>query len=201
MSYLGEMQLLGWSESHNHGAKLTLALPDPDDLAPFRTMTVRKGKQAGQILAVLVVEMADGEEPSGALLRALEAANQKTSTETGEIGRVGDDRWPEVVWQPETERLKGGPLARLAGRFCGDNSFVEWVRPIYDRAMGGEGLGWGDVSPDEVGGKEVYARHAILVLCKVDSRRMLDHDPVAAELFHRLIRKPYSAHLSAHTHG
>jgi hypothetical protein len=38
---------------------------------------------------------------------------------------------------------------------------------------------------------EQMARHAILVLCEIDSRALLDSDSHGAELFQKLIRGPY----------
>ena len=65
--------------------------------------------------------------------------------------------------------------------------------------MGGDGTGYGDVSPrrDFGGDESAYARHCILVLCDIDSRSELDHNAEAAEKFHRLIRLPFAEHLRA----
>lgn len=62
-TFQGEIQLLGWSESHNSGAKVTFQLADPDDLEPFKLMTVAKGKQAGQRLMCVLVEIGEDEQP------------------------------------------------------------------------------------------------------------------------------------------
>ena len=102
---------------------------------------------------------------------------------------------------PEPE-LKGGELAKLAGQWCRDPRFLEWVRPIYDRTMGGDGKGWGDVTPESFSlapgkGQHDYCRHAMLVLCNIDSRRELDNDSGAAQRFHTLIRLPYSEWLKS----
>jgi hypothetical protein len=158
-----EVQLAGWSESHNGGCKVTFWLAQPSDLDAFRAMTVRKGNTAGQRLACALVEIGDDEQP--------------------------------VPPEPR----KGGELAKLAGKWCRLPEFVEFVRAIYDRAMGGDGTGYGDVSPSrEFGGDgSAYARHCILVLCDIDSRSELDHNAEAAEKFHRLIRLPFAEHLRA----
>lgn len=152
-----EVQLAGWSESHNGGCKVTFWLAQPSDLDAFRAMTVRKGNTAGQRLACALVE-------------------------------IGDDELPVPPDKP-----KGGALARLAGQWCRMPQFVEFVQPIYDKAMGGDGSAWGDVSPNrDFGGDEAaYARHCILILCGIKSRAELDHDAEAAEKFHRLIRLPF----------
>lgn len=158
-----EVQLAGWSESHNGGCKVTFWLAQPSDLDAFRAMTVRKGNTAGQRLACALVEIGDDERP--------------------------------VPPEPR----KGGELAKLAGQWCRLPEFASFIRPIYDRAMGGDGSSYGDVSPrrDFGGDESAYARHCILVLCNIDSRAELDHNAEAAEKFHRLIRLPFVEHLSA----
>lgn len=62
-AFIGETQLAGWGESHDSGAKVTMWLPDSDDLAPFRGMTTKKGKQAGQRLVVVAFEIGEDEQP------------------------------------------------------------------------------------------------------------------------------------------
>ncbi|CUJ41801.1 Uncharacterised protein [Achromobacter xylosoxidans] len=133
VAFQGEVQLLGWSESHSTGAKIVLQLADADDLEAFKLMTVAKGKVAGQRLAIVAVE-------------------------------IGDDEQPKA--QPEP---KGGELAKLAGMFCQSTAFWEFCRA--DDA-------------DE-------ARDWILGVCGIQSRRDLDHNPTAAQLFHDRVRKPY----------
>lgn len=74
-----EVQLAGWSDSHTSGAKVTFWLSDPTLLDAFRGMTERKGKTAGQRLAMVLVEISDQEtlveqpeapkEPIGELCR------------------------------------------------------------------------------------------------------------------------------------
>lgn len=92
------------------------------------------------------------------------------------------------------DKPKGGKLAQLAARWCRSPDFVEFIRPIYDRAKGGDGSGWGDVSPqtDFDGSTEAYARHCICVLCDVQSRAELDSNEQAAAVFHERIRKPFA---------
>ncbi len=58
-----EVQLAGWSDSHTSGAKVTFWLSDPSLLDAFRGMTERKGKTAGQRLAMVLVEIGDDEKP------------------------------------------------------------------------------------------------------------------------------------------
>lgn len=61
--FKGEVQLLGWSDTHNGGAKLVLQLSDPADLEPFKHLTSRHGKIAGQILGAVIVVPDEAPEP------------------------------------------------------------------------------------------------------------------------------------------
>lgn len=58
-----EAMLLRWSETSNGGATIVLQLTDPDELEPFKLMTLAKGKIAGQRLQIVAVEIDDQEEP------------------------------------------------------------------------------------------------------------------------------------------
>lgn len=97
----GEVQLAGWSESHNGGCKVTFWLSDSSDLDAFRAMTVRKGNQAGQRLACALVEINDDETPV---------------------------QQPAAASEPPAP--KGGPLARLAAQWCASPDFQEWLRTL-----------------------------------------------------------------------
>jgi hypothetical protein len=58
-----EAQLLRWSETSNGGSTIVLQLVDDGDLAPFKGMTLKKGKMAGQRLQCVLVEVDDQEQP------------------------------------------------------------------------------------------------------------------------------------------
>lgn len=62
--YAGEAQLARWSETSANGAMITLWLPDGDALENFKLLTERKGKQAGQILAIVVKSIDDDAQPA-----------------------------------------------------------------------------------------------------------------------------------------
>lgn len=148
-----ECMLLGWAETHAGGAKIVLQLADPDDLEPFKAMTVAKGKIAGQRLACAFVQ-------------------------------IGDDEQPVQPEQP-----KGGPLAQLAGRWCGDETFRIWLCQTYPDVV--EAIA-------EASGSKPFAEvvaQAIRAICGVQSRAQLDHDHQAATRFNAAIRHPYQAHL------
>jgi hypothetical protein len=83
---------------------------------------------------------------------------------------IGDDEQPVT---PEPVEMKGGPLAKLAGMWCNDRYFIEWVKSQSA------------LDPDAF----------IKVLCLIDRKRELDHNGSAANLFHEHIRKPYAAWL------
>lgn len=165
-TFSGEIQFAGWTDSHTSGPKVTFWLQSAEDLEVFRSLTARKGNTAGHRFMAALVE-------------------------------IGDDEQPVVNQSVTTEKPKGGALAKLAGMWCNENEFFYFIRPVYDRLMGGNGNGYGDVTPDDDFGGILprYCAHCIKVMCDIDSRTELDHDPVAAEKFHTLIRRPYTRHL------
>lgn len=87
---------------------------------------------------------------------------------------IGDDERP--VEPPASEKPKGGPLAKLAGQWCGDPIFWEWLE---------ETVGEKVASADDAA---ILVRH----VCDVASRAELDNDAAAADRFHRLVRRPYA---------
>lgn len=78
------------------------------------------------------------------------------------------------------QRPKGGPLARLAGRWANESTFLDWMRATGQPAN----------TPDD-------AAEFIRARCCVESRAFLDHDPRAEARFERYIRGPYSKHRAA----
>lgn len=84
---------------------------------------------------------------------------------------IGDDEKPVSRDAGTTaSEPKGGELAKLAGIFCQQPDFWEFA----GYAQNPEG-----------------AKDWILSICGIQSRRQLDHDPVAAQTFHDRVRKPY----------
>lgn len=149
----GELQLAGWSETHNGGCKITFWLPDASDLDVFRALTVRKGNQAGQRFACVLVEINEQEQPVPP---------------------------PEPVKAPEPEAPKGGALARLAGMWCADLEFWEFLEYRHGRYMNGASVG-----------SAADAKFIVCKVCRIQSRAELDHDDMAAALFHGEIREPF----------
>ena len=154
--YNDQAQLAGWSESNTSGAMIRLWLPDSKALEPFKALTARKGGTAGQVLALCVVV-------------------------------VGDDGKPEQQPEPvvEHEKPKGGPLAKLAGMWCAEQDFIDWLDDRYIQGLGMH-QGW---DPAKV------IRH----VCKIESRAELDHNPEARKLFDLHFRIPYQRHQEAQT--
>jgi hypothetical protein len=183
IAFKAEVMLAGWSESHDSGAKVTFWLPDASDLDVFRTMTVRKGRTAGQRFMCVLALIGEDEQP--------EPVDPPAPTPAPPL------RWPASSARRAWRDL--GPCAKQAIEWCGDQVFQEWIRPVYDRALGGDGSGWGDLSDaDRAPMKPAdFARHAVLVLCDCVHRIDLDTDPSAKERWHDLIRKPYVAYLRA----
>lgn len=114
---------------------------------------------------------------------------------------IGDDEQPVQAKQ----EAKGGALSVLAAQWCKQREFQMWIRPIYDRFMGGDGSGWGDIHPDEflpattkhIDKFELHAAHCVKVFCGCEqSRREIDIDPVKTERFQSEIRGPYMKYLA-----
>jgi hypothetical protein len=83
----------------------------------------------------------------------------------------------------------GGPLARLAGMWCAQPAFAEWLSesmtPIWKRTQQlNEGLG-----------DHELAAICVRSICRVSSRSELDHDLDAGKAFLTKIRLPYMAHI------
>lgn len=65
-TFQGEVQLRRWSESSTQGVQVTFALPDSDDLEPFKA-------KAGKRFMAVLVEIGDDEKPVEAQPKAEEA--------------------------------------------------------------------------------------------------------------------------------
>lgn len=100
--------------------------------------------------------------------------------------------------KPKEKPARMGPLCEWAVYRCSEPDFQQWIRKVYDAAMGGNGKGWGDVTPDEdfAGNVPDYAAHCIKVLCDVKSRKDFDADAAAGERLKSLVMRPYGAWLT-----
>lgn len=110
-TFTGEIQLAGWSESHNGGCKVTFWLQSPDELEAFRALTVRKGNTAGHRFMAALVEIGDDEYPvqypPGAFIEC--DKNQK----------------PLI-----------GPLAYWAVMRCKEHEFFKFIDDAYRKFLG-----------------------------------------------------------------
>ncbi len=62
-TFTGEAWLKGWKKStHSALPEITINLAEDEEIAPFESATVKKGKIAGQRYKVLFFEIADDEE-------------------------------------------------------------------------------------------------------------------------------------------
>lgn len=88
-----------------------------------------------------------------------------------------DDSTPKNTDSMATE--KPGQLCVMACNFCDDPLFWKWI------VLG---------SPYSYKGADAQdAKHFILDICGIDSRKALDSDLAAAREFHRHIREPFLA--------
>lgn len=77
--------------------------------------------------------------------------------------------------KPAEEKLKGGPLAKLAGMWCNDKKFWTWIEKIH-----------GYIVLDAANAASWLCFH-----CGIDRRVKLDYDKEAANYFHCHIREPF----------
>ena len=88
------------------------------------------------------------------------------------LARLTDDAAMRHA-QTQTQELKGGQLARLAGMLCSNPEFQEWLG------------NYGCLVPPE------QCKGWIYQTCGITSRRELDHNAEAAQIFEDEIRKPF----------
>jgi len=101
-NFAGELQFAGWTDSHTSGPKVTFWLQSEEDLEAFRSLTARKGNQAGHRFMAVFVEVGDDEKPVP----------------------------PPVMGNPISEKPKGGALSKLAGVWCNDPEFLLWLNSV-----------------------------------------------------------------------
>ena len=83
---------------------------------------------------------------------------------------IGDDELPVQREEAKEVKPKGGELARMAGVFCKDRDFWNFLKLDNEEAT----------------------KNWIYFKCGITSRAELDHDPIAANKFHELFRKPFN---------
>ena len=83
------------------------------------------------------------------------------------------------------DKPKGGPLAKLAGMFCSQPEFWDFINlsDYPDKKL------FAQINDS------VDAAAWVRRVCGIESRAELDNNSAAAERFHELIRKPYKKYL------
>lgn len=173
-SFQGEMQLAGWSKTHKGGSKVVFWLPDDDALSAFEVMTVRKGNQAGQRFACVLVEIGDDEKPVQ-LAADIDAWLEDKDKDKIVFAMEG--------LLPKPEKPPIGPLCKLAVQWCKEPEFWKWATKIESANYG-----------EPING-ECFAKEWLITVCQIRSRRELDAFEHKANLFHRRIRVPYMQYL------
>ncbi|KRC36251.1 hypothetical protein [Acidovorax sp. Root219] len=97
--------------------------------------------------------------------------------------QVGDDEEPVPPGESKAPREKLGDLCFRAVHWCRDAGFQAWLAMRSGCA------------PEQM--TEDRARQFILTTCRVGSRKDLDTDPLARQLFNDRIRAPYHRHVLA----
>ena len=90
-TFSGEIQLAGWSDTHNGGAKVTFWLPDTESLEVFKGLTAKKGNTAGHRFMAALVEIGDDELP-------VDPEAGITASETNQREPIGDACYRAVQW-------------------------------------------------------------------------------------------------------
>lgn len=158
--YQGELWFLGWKADHKGNRTVTFELPDDEALECFKGMTAKKGKMAGQILMAVLVEI-DESDNTGPV-------QSKTTEESNSYHEENDiSRGTSTEVGPVQEKLKGGPLSKLAGMWSNDSKFHEFLAYEYPES-------------------ELLAAEFIRDFCEVKSRAEIDHDIEASKKFHKL---------------
>jgi len=156
--FVGEVQLAGWSDSHTGGSKITLWLPDPDELEPFRLMTARKGNHSGQRLLIMAVEINDDE-----------------SLGSREPNVVTGNEAPEKIEPP---KKPAGPACSWLGIQCGNPLFHSFLAEAYPTV-------WSHYQ-DTTGTAAERAASAVRYILAVKTRREVDGDARAMKAFDAL---------------
>lgn len=170
-----DVMLLGWSETHNGGEKVTFQL-EPGQIHFFKDKTLKKGKVAGQLFKMVLVEVDGNGEPLPA--------------EKGGVMTNAESAAPLEKAKSRAKFPDG--LCGLAVKWCADSDFHAWLRGAHERAT--------EVVYMNVGGSMPaieFARLVVLYICNIASRKELDTNADAAETFKSKILTPYAAHRKA----
>lgn len=154
----GEMMLLSGGNPLGQGMWVSFWLDDEGTDHPFSGCSGRSGEHPGDLFSVVFVELDDDDHP----------VNQHKRQ------RV------EAVHRP-----RGGALARLAGQFCANEMFFQWLSeqvPVGDPPQSRPPSWWREND---------HAARWIRWVCGVESRADLDNNERAASRFHERVRIPF----------
>lgn len=177
-----EVMLLRWAESNASGATVTFQLCDPAQLEVFKSLTLAKRGQAGQILACVLVPI----DPDVAF--HLQWNGQEIITTTPREPVTHSDPapvFPTVTPDPDKLRAQQAKLEPLtkheyhgitkasqqAAVLCKNETFWRWANAQE----------WSYPVNSEASAAQFIRDH-----CKVDSRSAFDHDARAACAFEDL---------------
>lgn len=165
--YQGDAQLVRWADGNSQGPTITLRLPESDDLGPFRGATMRKGDKAGQLYAIVIVEV--GVDGSGDAVEEHKAP--AASSEKGPHGEF----WRHLhqfgwFYNPAVWKAVGS-----------DEQFREWIRtqPCAARRLDTNYMCVGDVVAAHVrrvangAGTGIKPPYSAIPLC--DNHHQLQH--------------------------
>ena len=174
-----ELWLLGWSESHSGGCKVTFQISE-EDLAYFKAATIRKGKHAGQRYAAVLVQLNDDETPDPLSVEPAKPPPQLPPPPAEAKAPL-----------PNTAAFPGG-FTGLAVRWVQDEEFRDWLldnfSDKYEQAMK-------TCNPKLKSFAVDVAATVVRGICGVQSRSDLNTNQTAAVMFDSFIRGPYMAHL------
>lgn len=121
------------------------------------------------------------ELPDDDALECFKGMTAKKGKMAGQVlmAALVDPEGEEDIKTPEEpEKLKGGPLAKLAGMWCHDANFENYIRNVYGKFA-----------------KDLTADQFIKKMCDINSKIELDHNEHAANEFHQL-RKSFNEWLT-----
>lgn len=159
--YAGEAQFAGWSDSHTQGPIIKIRLPSSDDLDKFRALTAAKGKQAGHIFEIAIVERGDDGQP----------------VPPPEGTKATDPKFDNTVSFASSGGHKQtvGPYCREAVELCENADFQKWLE---------------SESGVPVRSAEA-AKKGLLAILGIGSRKEIDTDESVKEAFIENIRVPF----------
>lgn len=208
IAFHGPVTLLGWSHTSAQGARIKLGLLSRDELAHFDKAAKRRKGHTGQRYRAawqdaegkpidggpaLPIELSligcQWSQNRGAsvlfqierdALDALEGVPTQDNSATPWNGYValvelGDDE--QAIDQQQRERVErviGGPISKHAARLCRDPQFHRFL--------------------EDIGGQDVTDESAaewVRTTCGVQSRAELDHNPIAADKYEHMVKRPF----------